>query len=61
MSSQAPSGEIELPNLIDRLMTIAIENAGADHGLLILPAADEYLVQAEARATDGHGWQQWAS
>jgi PAS domain S-box-containing protein len=32
-------------------MTIAIENAGADRGLLILPAGDEYLVQAEARAT----------
>jgi PAS domain S-box-containing protein len=50
-ASQALSGEIELPKLIDRLMTIAIENAGADRGLLILPAGDEYLVQAEARAT----------
>ena len=50
-ASQALSGEIELPNLIDRLMTIAIENAGADRGLLILPSGDEYLIQAEARAT----------
>jgi len=50
-ASQALSGEIELPKLIDRLMTIAIENAGADRGLLILPAGDEYLVQAEARAS----------
>ena len=50
-ASQALSGEIELPRLIDRLMTIAIENAGADRGLLILPSGDEYLVQAEARAT----------
>ena len=50
-ASQALSGEIELPKLIDRLMTIAIENAGADRGLLILPAGDEYLIQAEARAT----------
>jgi PAS domain S-box-containing protein len=49
-ASQALSGEIELPKLIDRLMTIAIENAGADRGLLILPSTDEYLVQAEARA-----------
>ena len=32
-------------------MTIAIENAGADRGLLILPSGNEYLVQAEARAT----------
>ena len=50
-ASQALSGEIELPKLIDRLMTIAIENAGADRGLLILPAGDEYLIEAEARAT----------
>ena len=40
-----------LPKLIERLMTIAIENAGADRGLLILPSADEYLIRAEARAT----------
>ena len=32
-ASQALSGEIELPKLIDRLMTIALENAGADRGL----------------------------
>ena len=50
-ASQALSGEIVLPKLIDRLMTIAIENAGADRGLLILPSGDEYLIQAEARAT----------
>src|SRR6202042_2161043 len=39
---QALSSEIELPKLIERLMTIAIENGGADRGLLILPAADDY-------------------
>ena len=49
-ASQALSSEIILPKLIDRLMTIAIENAGADRGLLILPSEDEYLIQAEARA-----------
>jgi PAS domain S-box-containing protein len=49
-ASQALSSEIVLPQLIHRLMKIAIENAGADRGLLILPAGDEYLVQAEARA-----------
>ena len=48
-ASQALSSEIVLPQLIDRLMTIAMENAGADRGLLILPAADEYLIEAEAR------------
>ena len=50
-ASQALSGEIELPKLIDRLMKIALDNAGADRGLLILPSGDEYLIQAEARAT----------
>ena len=52
-ASQALSSEIILPKLIDRLMTIAIENAGADRGLLILPSEDEYLIQAEARAAGG--------
>lgn len=50
-ASQALSSEIVLPKLIERLMTIALENAGAERGLLILPAGDEYLVHAEARAT----------
>ena len=50
-ASQALSSEIELPKLIERLMTIALENAGADRALLILPAGDEYLVQAQAQAT----------
>ena len=36
-ASQALSSEIELPKLIERLMTIVLENAGVDRGLLILP------------------------
>jgi PAS domain S-box-containing protein len=50
-ASQALSGEIVLPRLIERLMTIALQNAGADRGLLILPEDDDYLIQAEAQAT----------
>jgi PAS domain S-box-containing protein len=50
-ASQTLSSEIEPPKLIEQLMTIAIENAGADRGLLILPSDNEYLIQAEARAT----------
>jgi PAS domain S-box-containing protein len=49
-ASQAVSSEIVLSKLIERLMTIALENAGADRGLLILPAEDDHLIQAEARA-----------
>ena len=41
-ASQALSSEIVLPKLIEQLMKIAIENAGADRGLLILPSGDEY-------------------
>ena len=43
-ASQAVSSEIVLPKLIERLMTIALENAGADRGLLILPAEDDHLI-----------------
>ena len=50
-ASQAVSSEIVLSKLIERLMTIALENAGADRGLLILPVDDDYLIQAEAKAT----------
>jgi PAS domain S-box-containing protein len=50
-ASQAVSSEIVLPTLIERLMTITVENAGADRGLLILPENDDYLIQAEAQAS----------
>ena len=47
------SGEIALPKLIENLVRIAIEHAGADRGLLILLRGDE--PQIEAEATTGHG------
>jgi PAS domain S-box-containing protein len=50
-ASQAVSSEIVLPTLIERLMTMTVENAGADRGFLILPAEDDYLIQAETQAT----------
>jgi PAS domain S-box-containing protein len=50
-SSQTVSSEIVLPKLIERLMTIALENAGADRGLLILPTTEDYAIQAEALGT----------
>jgi PAS domain S-box-containing protein len=49
-ASQAVSSEIVLSKLIERLMMIALENAGADRGLLILPGDDDHLIQAEAKA-----------
>ena len=45
--SQAVSGEIVLEKLIERIMRAAIEHAGAERGLLILPRGDELQVKAE--------------
>ncbi|HEY1942940.1 MAG TPA: AAA family ATPase [Roseiarcus sp.] len=47
-ASQAVSGEIILENLIKTLMVIAVEHAGAERGLLILPRGDQLWVEAEA-------------
>jgi predicted ATPase/signal transduction histidine kinase len=52
-ASQALSSEIVLPRLIEKLMRIAVEHAGAERGLLILLAGDEPHIEAEA--TTGHG------
>jgi PAS domain S-box-containing protein len=49
--SQALSGEMVLEKLIDKLMRAAIEHAGAERGLLIVPRGDELLIQAEAIAS----------
>jgi PAS domain S-box-containing protein len=51
--SQAVSGEIVLEKLIDTLMRTAIEHAGAQRGLLILPREGEQRIEAEA-TTSGH-------
>jgi len=47
-ASQAVSGEILLGKLIETLMVIAVEHAGAERGLLILPRRDDYQIEAEA-------------
>jgi PAS domain S-box-containing protein len=47
-ASQAVSGEIVLENLIKTLMVIAVEHAGAERGLLILPRGDQLWVEAQA-------------
>jgi PAS domain S-box-containing protein len=46
--SQAVSGEIVLEKLIDTVMRTAIEQAGAERGLLILPRGAELRIEAEA-------------
>jgi len=47
-TSQAVSGEIVLDRLIHRLLTVAVEHAGATRGLLILPRDAEQSIEAEA-------------
>src|SRR5215813_5383194 len=49
--SQAVSGEMVLEKLIERLMRAAIEHAGAERGLLIVPRGDELQIKAEARTS----------
>jgi PAS domain S-box-containing protein len=50
-ASQAIAGEIVLEKLIKTLMTIAVEHAGAERGLLILPHGEELRIAAEARTS----------
>ena len=46
--SQAVSGDIVLEKLIEMVMRTAIEQAGAERGLLILPSGGEQRMHAEA-------------
>ena len=55
-ASQAVSGEIELPRLIETLMKIALQNAGADRGLLILSRHNDFWIEAEGRP-NGDGFE----
>jgi len=52
-AAQAVSGEILLGKLIETLLRIAVEHAGAERGLLILFPGDEPRIAAEA--TTGRG------
>src|SRR6202035_5972028 len=52
-AAQAVSGEIELGKLIETLMRIAVEHAGAERGLLIIIRNGEPRI--EAQATSGRG------
>ena len=45
--SQAVSGEIELDKLVETVLRTAIEHAGAERGLLLLPHGSELLIRGE--------------
>ncbi len=49
--SQAISGETELEKLFDTVMRTALEHAGAERGLLIIPRGHEHRIEAEATTT----------
>ncbi|WP_417226931.1 AAA family ATPase [Amphritea sp.] len=49
-SSQAISDEIELEKLLGRLMTLALESAGAQRAILILKDKEHLYIEAEAES-----------
>ncbi len=51
-ASQAIAGDIQLADVVDRVMAIALENAGAERGALVLPA-DGGLELAAVVSADG--------
>ena len=53
-ASQAISGEIMIFNLLDTLMRIVIENAGAQVACLLLTRGDDLWIEAQARV-EGEG------
>jgi PAS domain S-box-containing protein len=48
-AAQAVSGEIVLDRLVETLMTVALKNAGAQRGLLILLEGDTPRIEAEGK------------
>ena len=52
-ASQAISSEIELDQLLNSLMQILIENAGAQTGFLILENSGEWVIEAACELNDG--------
>ena len=52
-ASQALSSEMVLPKLIEKLVRIAVEHAGAERGLLILIRGGEARIEAEAFTCQG--------
>ena len=51
-ASQTLSGEIQLPNLIEKLMHTLVANAGADRSVLLIPKNNNWLLVAQFSAPD---------
>ncbi|MDX1959328.1 MAG: GAF domain-containing protein, partial [Leptospiraceae bacterium] len=52
-ASQTISGEIHLGKLLQRMLTILFENAGAERGIFVLFDDNKWLVQAEGNSNQG--------
>jgi len=48
-ASQTLAGEIVLIRLLEKMMHIVIENAGAEKGFLLLPKQDNWFIEAEGQ------------
>ncbi|NBP58459.1 GAF domain-containing protein, partial [bacterium] len=48
-STQAISSEILLGNLLEKMITIAIENAGAQRGVLLLEKEENFYIEADGK------------
>jgi predicted ATPase/serine phosphatase RsbU (regulator of sigma subunit)/tRNA A-37 threonylcarbamoyl transferase component Bud32 len=51
-ASQALSGEIQFDRLLDSMMQIILENAGAQRGVVLLERSGEFKIEAEGNAQD---------
>ena len=49
-ASQTISGEIQLGKLLEKMMKILFENAGAERGFFIIKEKEKYLIEAEGNA-----------
>jgi predicted ATPase/signal transduction histidine kinase len=52
-SSQALSGEIVYDRLLEKLLTIVIENAGAQRGVLLARSGPTLIIEAEGQVREG--------
>ena len=52
-ASQTLSGEIVLGRLLEKMMRIVIENAGAEKGFLLLPKGEQWFIEAEGNINSG--------
>lgn len=48
-AAQTLSGEIVLARLLEKMMLIVIENAGAEKGFLLLPKQEEWFIEAQGQ------------